>query len=173
MYAYVYLYICTYINKYMQINVCTYIYTHRFRSAVDRVTLQSHTATHCNTLQHTATHCNTLQHTAAHCNTLQHTATHCNTLTLSKACTCMIIYLYMCTSVQYLYTYTSIHYLYTYTNIHIFTKKKIHMCVHIYLLTNDRSTYLQTMLGESQSRTDLLSKACICINVYINTCIHV
>ena len=36
--------------------------------------VQTHTATHCNTLQHTATHCNTLQHTATHCNTLHHTA---------------------------------------------------------------------------------------------------
>jgi len=60
---------------------------------------ESHTATHCNTLQHTATYCNTemnntdrygrdaccteshsLQHTATHCNTLQHTAIHHDTL---------------------------------------------------------------------------------------------
>jgi len=34
------------------------------------------TAVLCNT--HTATHCNTLQHTATQCNTLQHTAIHCN-----------------------------------------------------------------------------------------------
>jgi len=40
-----------------------------------RLESQTHTVTHCKTLQHTATHCNTLQHTATHCNTLQHTAT--------------------------------------------------------------------------------------------------
>ena len=40
----------------------------------------THTATHCNTMQHNATQCNTLQHTATHCTTLQHTATHYNTL---------------------------------------------------------------------------------------------
>jgi len=51
--------------------------------------LDSHTATHCNTLQHTqhtATHCNTLQHTTTHCNTLQHTATHCNTFAVAVCC---------------------------------------------------------------------------------------
>jgi len=58
------------------------------------VMTNSHTATHCNTLQHTATHCNTLHHTASHVyrdfshvhhdqfthsNTQQHTSTHCTT----------------------------------------------------------------------------------------------
>ena len=66
------------------------------------VTLQRHTATHCNTLQHTATHCNTLQYTATkdtlfasrsvytriwslqHCNTLQHTATFWHVFRISQ-----------------------------------------------------------------------------------------
>jgi len=52
---------------------------------VTDICAQTHTTTHCNTLQHTATLlCNTLQHTTTHCNTVQctlsYTATHCNTL---------------------------------------------------------------------------------------------
>ena len=42
----------------------------------------THTATHCITLQHTATHCNTLQHcsTATYCSAQHHTAIHYSTL---------------------------------------------------------------------------------------------
>jgi len=45
--------------------------------------LDSHTATHCDTMPHTATHCNILHHTATNCDSLQHTATHCNPLQLT------------------------------------------------------------------------------------------
>jgi len=48
--------------------------------------IDTHTATHCNTLQHTATHCNMLQHAATCCNMLQHAATHRNTLQHTATC---------------------------------------------------------------------------------------
>jgi len=71
-------------------------------SLVMEVCHDTHTATHCNTLQHTATHCNTemkrcacslwrcvMTHT--HCNALQHTATHCNTLQHRDEEACLLV----------------------------------------------------------------------------------
>jgi len=65
---------------------------HTTHPPLPRISHQSLTATHCNTLQHSATYSITLQHTAnpptlapaqpsiTRCNTIQHTATQCNTL---------------------------------------------------------------------------------------------
>jgi len=62
------------------VNTYILILSHTRASRCCWNTVDTHTGTHCNTLQHTATKCHTLPHTATPCNTLQHAATHCNTL---------------------------------------------------------------------------------------------